>query len=519
MTKKVLYISSLFCFCILLTGCSDWLEVDPVDKSMEEKQFSTEVGIQSVLTGLYKEMASNTLYGANLSQTVIEAMANRYLYLQTNISVHREANSIFRFSTFEYTESAAKSTIAGIWRSMYKLAFRTNNYLNALEKSSASLSKGNKELLLGEGYAIRAYLHFDLFRLFGPFYNSGNLDKECIPYNTLLPENDHFEADLIAYGNVTVREFFKQLLEDITKAESLLENNDLIVSDFSTAVTPTLSYGANKNYENRNRRLNYYAVRVLRARVLQYQGELDAAAAIAQEVLDASGFSWAETNYDNAYDYTLFNEVIFGLDNQNQRINATAFYENSTTGSDYFMTNLVYNTVFNLENDSRTKQWAKSAYVINSMSAGVPDYNAYFNRRYTNTATGTAATFTAGNYFQVLMRRSELLYMIAESHIEKGQFAPAVELLNTVLEARDVSVSYRLGGDNNPTLINDKESLYGFLRLEYYREFATEGQIYFFQKRHQLTDRLDGVLGTFIDLKMEPEKAYIFPIPTDETNL
>ncbi len=39
-------------------------------------------------------------------------------------------------------------------------------------------------IVKGEALALRAMLHFDMLRLFGPIYSDANKDKPCIPYNT-----------------------------------------------------------------------------------------------------------------------------------------------------------------------------------------------------------------------------------------------------------------------------------------------------------------------------------------------
>lgn len=521
MKKKLVYlISSLFCFCILLTSCSDWLDVQPIDKSMENAQFSTETGVLSALEGLYKEMATTTLYGGNLSQTMIDAMANRYFYegIANNATVSQQI-LMHNFSQYNYTVTSSETTIQKLWKSMYTLAFRTNNFINALEASSASITKNRKDLIMGEAYAVRAYIHFDLFRLFGPIYSEADLDEEYIPYNTLVPTNDHFEIDLIAYGNVTMRAFFDQLIKDIETAENLMKDNDPIVSDYATAVTQILSDGVNKNYENRNRRLNYYAVRALKARVLQYQGRIDEAAAIAQEILSNEDLPWAPVNaptQEGGYDYTYFYEVLFGLDNRAQYVNGIDFFKRTRGNENYAETDKVHNIIYSLENDNRKEQWEKGV-SVSGASGGLGEMETYRNRRYCNEYTTTAAKFPAGNYFQVLMRKSEMLYMVAESHIAKGNYSEAVDLLNDLLDKRNVSLSYRLGGDNNPTLVNDRESLIEFMQMEYYREFATEGQIFFFAKRHEITKVLNGRDAQYYIL-LNPGAAYTFPIPTAETN-
>jgi len=48
---------------MLTASCSDWLDVRPDTEIKEEVLFSTEEGYKSALTGIYKRMAKQELYG------------------------------------------------------------------------------------------------------------------------------------------------------------------------------------------------------------------------------------------------------------------------------------------------------------------------------------------------------------------------------------------------------------------------------------------------------------------------
>ena len=67
--SHLLYIVAIGFF----TSCSDFLDVAPKDKVLEEDQYKTEAGIHGALNGLYRQLISTSLYGANLSQTALDA--------------------------------------------------------------------------------------------------------------------------------------------------------------------------------------------------------------------------------------------------------------------------------------------------------------------------------------------------------------------------------------------------------------------------------------------------------------
>ena len=60
--SHLLYIVAIGFF----TSCSDFLDVAPKDKVLEEDQYKTEAGIHGALNGLYRQLISTSLYGCLL---------------------------------------------------------------------------------------------------------------------------------------------------------------------------------------------------------------------------------------------------------------------------------------------------------------------------------------------------------------------------------------------------------------------------------------------------------------------
>ena len=52
-----------------------------------------------------------------------------------------------------------------------------------MEGSTAVIGSNNKDVLMGEAYGLRAYLHFDLFRLFGPRWEDRSNINKILPYS------------------------------------------------------------------------------------------------------------------------------------------------------------------------------------------------------------------------------------------------------------------------------------------------------------------------------------------------
>ena len=52
---------------LLLSSCSNWLDVDLINEVEEEKLFSTEQGFHEALAGIYSKMSKSELYGAEMT--------------------------------------------------------------------------------------------------------------------------------------------------------------------------------------------------------------------------------------------------------------------------------------------------------------------------------------------------------------------------------------------------------------------------------------------------------------------
>ena len=163
--SHLLYIVAIGFF----TSCSDFLDVAPKDKVLEEDQYKTEAGIHGALNGLYRQLISTSLYGANLSQTALDAMGHFYTYPPSQPSGNKLSATLFFLCNGRSEEyGAAESIFADIWKSGYNTLLNINYFLKSMEGSTAVIGSNNKDVLMGEAYGLRAYLHFDLFRLFGP---------------------------------------------------------------------------------------------------------------------------------------------------------------------------------------------------------------------------------------------------------------------------------------------------------------------------------------------------------------
>ena len=469
--KLMLLISISGCLC----ACKKYLDVKPEDKILEEQVFSNRTGINNALNGLYINLSKNSLYGDNLTLSTVDILAQRY-----NINF---SNSLYQFGLYAYTDKSATAKIDEIWTNAYVTILNANAFIENLGKYKGVLDAQSDSLYQGEATGIRAMLHFDLLRLFGPVYNTSDSVKTSIPYyqqskttiNDLLPANK--VLDLIT--------------ADLARAEHLLKNDPVITS----GVLPGSLQDGNDFLRNRNYRMNYYAVKALQARVNMYRGNKPAALQAAQVLIsNADKFKW--TTAANALnekvnpDRIFSTEVIFGLQNTQLYTNYINEFDPALEDSRILAAipgRLA--TVFESnENDYR--------YNLNWVipSNGGKTYRTFY--KYADVIDKTKSfRFTIP-----LIKISELFYIASECTPDPVQ---ALIYLNKVRNNRGLL-------NLTAAAVLSKE-----LQKEYQKEFFGEGQLFFYYKRKNITSIPNGSSGSG-NITMSAA-TYVLPLPLSET--
>lgn len=446
------------------SSCSDWFDVSPKTDIKTEDLFKDETGFQSALTGCYGRMTKDELYGKDLTWYFLEKLVQRYDDTEGNLAGQNT-------NVYDYTENThAKGYMSSIWGNMYQTIANVNNLLNYLDKTGQDViqTPGAWELMKGEALALRAFLHFDLLRMYGPIYKE-NPEMTCIPYRKeFKPER----SPLLSANKV-----IELILTDLEEADKYLAQDSINWGDNSS--NPFTGF--------RGHRMNKYASKALQARVLLYRGgseDLVEATNLAKEVIDSCGLKLVR---DNSKDITMFNETIFGLHMDDMDDRLENFFTESTSGTGSALW-------IKLENGQETFE-ASSSIGINDIryKSGYGFYfggvNGMMCRKYLPTNE------PAYNEKLPLIRLGEMYLIAAEASGD-------VKYLNTLRNARGISSRYNLES------VTEKA-----LDAEYRKEFFAEGQYFYFLKRHAMKTfyrcpaTLDGKMSAF---------QYVFPLPDDE---
>jgi hypothetical protein len=245
----------------------------------------------------------------------------------------------------------------------------------------------------------------------------------------------------------------------------------------------------------RNRRMNYYAVLGLKARVLLYKGDKPGALAAARLVIEEAGkwFPWTAAGLTlpgiQDPDRTFSSEVLFGVQNYdlyNQQKNLfAAVIEPSKILAPIPQT--LAQIFENNENDYRLRiNWVSGAAAGKAYKTFVK-YDDVLNK-----------SLLFRNH-QPLLRISEMYYIAAECSSDPNQ---ALQYINTVRENRG------LNNLQSPVSIND------VLQKEYRKEFWGEGQTFFYYKRNAVAN-----IPSALNNQEVPMNAltYVVPLPLSET--
>ncbi len=464
----------------LFAACDDWLDISPKTQIKSDDNYASEQGYKDALTGVYLLMAEENLYGKELTFGMLDAMAQYYTGMRNN-------NTYTYDAAFNYTNTECESRINGIWSKMYTALANLNELIKHIDQSDAQLFTGrNRNLIRGEAYALRAFMHFDLARLWGCSYIVNKNDK-CIPYVKTV------SAGVTPLS--TVEEVMNLALADLNVAQTELKCDPVIQSNL-------MIENNDAAYEQgRTFKMNYYATQLLEARILLYLGQHKEALAAAMEVIQQNTFYWTPeteiTTSESALRNRIFSEeLVFCLYDSNLRNRYSTYFTTKENG--LIMNEAGYQAVYELYTPGFSGDY-RYAYQNEELDGN------YFNTKFMQPTSGNSQFM-----FRIpLMRLSEAYYIAAECELQLNQDIPAcVDYLNTVRSHRNLT-------DGIANTISKEEAQEEILK-EYRKEFMCEGQLYYYFKRLNYTAiPIVTAVGNLVTTNyVEPN--YIFPLPDDE---
>lgn len=468
---------------LLFSSCDSWLDVRPKSEVKADNLYSTEAGFRQALFGIYGSMSNPSVYGGNLTMGFLDVLAQNYAI------IHGENHNMYYASIYDYTEQDTEKRIGTIWSSLYNRIANCNYLLENLEGSEHLFQNDNYVFFKAEVLALRAYLHFDLLRLYAPSVAAGGLGEPAIPFV------DKVQTE--SFKQSTGQEILNRVITELVEAKDLLRDIDPIGPAFED-YKESNSYGMNDYLLDdgfllyRKSRMNYYAINGLLARVYLYAGEKDLAKQAAIEVINSGKFTLVEEEQVNTDvpDRIFFDEVVFALYNDNLKAKSNVYFKDGDASKDEYpllipatRRKLYFPSGEGAYYDFRLK------YQFGRVGDSTEEYIIKYNHASPHTVGNSSTCYIP------MIRMSEMYYIAAECETDPAQ---AIAYINSVRQHR--------GYDD---LLNEGIDFESELMKEYRKEFLAEGQMFYYLKRKNIeTIPYSSLPGD--------NAVYVLPIPDVE---
>lgn len=440
-----------------LTACNKWLDIKPTSQVDEAELFSSPQGFEDIMTGVYTQAATRSLYGARLSSTLIEVLAQRYTNIKTN-TFHQ----YYEAALYNYANGTIKAQIDSLWYGMYAAIAQTNFLLKNTDGAKARgvfTSDQQYRLYKGQALGTRAFLHFDLLRLFAQSYVA-DATTRYIPYMTAFT--------VTPQASISTSAVLDSCISDLKKADTLLWDA-----------------GKGTGFW-----FNRWAAKATLARIYLYKGDKVNALAYAKQVISGAQYRFitsaeaSSATPDRVFTpESIFSLSVYGL----QTISDTYFSEKANVAT---LPERVYLQV----SDATLK--ANYDYSVSGYGSD-PRYKLWWQLQTGATTVFFSKYWTTYNTVNrvPLIGLPEMYYIAAESETDvaagkayidtvhiKGRFIPAVTA-------------------------NSASELQTQIAKEYVKEFYGAGQLFFYYKR-----RDEAVPGASVTGK----SLFLLPIPVAE---
>lgn len=484
--KKNFILYWLLCI-VTVTACSDWLDVNPRTEVKEEQLFETEDGFKSALVGAYIQVASSNLYGKNTSMYFPELLSQTW----TPGSDQDNHPLEMYIPKWDFKHAGVESLIETMYKSYYKCIAHLNEILGNLDARKSVFMHGNYDLIKGEALGLRAFLHLDLLRFFGPIPDAEAGGKLAIPYVEEITKNPNLLTTL------TYAEVVKRIIRDLDAAEKCLENDPLVTSDNKHLNSPD---GAWTDWEDKPKddwqmyrqvRFNYYAVKGTKARFYQWIGDTENAVKQAREVIASGKFRLTnENDYQSDYlgykrNMVMLSEHLFGVSNPDHQDVIQSLFKNSDALLSQKVNNIskAYEGITGDIRNVANRYWQERAYQSSKTN--------HF-RKYSGIDDIPAVN-------KIPLLRLAEMYLILLEDLPEGE---------RELYYKEYLIARNLPLDWETSLKNELKDR---LEKEYCKEFMGEGQMFFFYKRHGY------IQYTWPSTFKVPVTSYVIPLPQSQT--
>lgn len=399
--RKITTFIAIAAISFINTGCDRFLDIQPEGKIIP----ATAEDYRKVLTSAYsKYPVHKSLTALRTDEVNIDENGMDFISYR-EIAMWKDSNNDQVSAEFP-------------WVSFYSVNFYLNQIIN--EGSKTMQDSPEKNQILAEAYALRAYLYFDMVNLYGKPYNSATASTD-----KGVPVNLEIDLEQVLKPS-SVQEVYHQVHSDIKKAE------ELMVEEKQPA---GISYRFSKT-----------ALMAFQARAALYEGDWNRALNYADQVLAVKGDLSNLNTVNTPPNHYASPESIMALDNT---------WDNSIKNLSFASSEMI------------------SAY-NNSMDKRFEIYFEKNGNKYKVIKGGSSD-------FRVSFRTAEQYFIKSEALLKLNKLNEAKETLLKVLKNRYTPDGYI--SVQNTISSMDSATFMTFILDERYREFALEGQRWFDLRR------------------------------------
>ncbi len=209
--KKALYIIAVALFAV---SCQmDFYRSDTMTSTMLKSDPSAAVYTTDGLYSMFKDVVlfEGSEYSNN---TWVKHYFQMTEFRGDNLAQGRHSEDPFT-EILNYTDDPTCYNLGYFWYISYKILFGANSNIEAIQEGASN----EGDLLLGENYFLRAFVHFALANIYArPYYVEGrpsNAEQPCVVLRT--------STDCSKTEKATVGQVYDQVEADCKKAYDLLK--------------------------------------------------------------------------------------------------------------------------------------------------------------------------------------------------------------------------------------------------------------------------------------------------------
>jgi len=391
-----------------LTGCDD-LEYYPTDQLSDEQVSNSPALLSNITVGTYSRLRG--------MRYVRNRQAAQEFPSDDAVWVKNSGDN--RMLTYSYQHIVNSSVSTQFWQEAYYGIFSANKVIEAIDDNA---DEENLQLK-GENLFLRAFMHFDLVRMFGrpysqsPETNLGVMIRANTDVSALPPRS-------------TVKETFEFIESDLLKAANLMN-----ISKPSIFGSKELAWG-------------------MLARLYLYMEQHDKAIEYADKVINSGRYRLLETSQFGSY-FTLLPEnnpeTLFAiklLETENMgKGSIGSLYHSQGGWGEMYVSKTYRDLIYQHPNDERVK-FIDPDYIFDDEGNRIPDptedigfllrkrdgMSQYFVNKYT--LEGGVQMLSS----PIVMRLAEMYLIKAEAFAKTlGMEAEAIKMVNIIRERSGLS--------------------------------------------------------------------------------